>query len=176
MGALGGARRERRPHFSLLPRGDAPRRAPPLFPPAGLAVDRRYSPCRREARRGGGDRGYRRVCGGLRHIWKRGDHFVGRRCEDAARYFYRHPGPRGEFARWCLEMEFNWLGIDAIFPSDDWQIMHRALFPRGMIHVENIGGDIGKVLNRRCMIGCFPLRIEAESAPCRVAAFIDAVK
>jgi arylformamidase len=128
---------------------------------------------------------------------------------DAVRYFYRHPGPRGEFARWCLEMELNWLGIDCgsqdhpmntglrgripeedrafcrkhgvdgigeIFPQDDWQIMHKALFPRGVIHVENVGGDVKKVLNRRCVIGCFPLRINTESAPCRLAAFVETIK
>lgn len=133
----------------------------------------------------------------------------GRAEADPVRYFYRHPGPRGEFARWCLEMKLNWLGIDCgsqdhpmntglrgripeedrafcrkhgidgidpIFPPDELQIMHRALFPHGIIHVENMGGEIGKVLNKRCVIGCFPLRIEAESAPCRAAAFVETKK
>jgi kynurenine formamidase len=67
-------------------------------------------------------------------------------------------------------------GVGEIFPQGDWQIMHRALFPRGVIHVENVGGDVEKVLNRGCAIGCFPLRIESESAPCGVAAFVETIK
>jgi kynurenine formamidase len=129
----------------------------------------------------------------------------GRAGADTVRYFFRHPGPRRDFVRWCLDMKLNWLGIDCgsqdhpmntglrgkipeedrafcvkhgvdavdrIFRPDDLQFMHRALFPHGVIHVENAGGEISKVLNVRCVIGCFPLRIEAESSPCRLAAFV----
>ncbi len=124
---------------------------------------------------------------------------------DEIKYFYRHPGPNQDFAEWCLEMEFNYLGIDGgsqdhplntglqgrrpsedlafckkhgvdsvtdIFPRSNWQLMHSNLFPVGMIHVENVGGEISKVLNKRCIIACFPLKLAAESAPCRLAAFV----
>ncbi len=126
--------------------------------------------------------------------------------EDEIKYFFRHPGPNLDFAKWCLEMQFNWLGIDGgsqdhplntglqgrsakedeafckkhgvkavseIFPRSNWQLMHSELFPSGIIHVENVGGEIAKVLNRRCIIGCIPLKLEAESAPCRVVAFVE---
>ena len=40
-------------------------------------------------------------------------------------------------------------------------MMHGTLFPKPheIIHVENLGGDIDQVLNRRVLIGCFPLKI-----------------
>lgn len=66
---------------------------------------------------------------------------------------------------------------EEIFPDKMDHMMHYTLFPKRfgeLIHVENIGGDIEKVLNRRAYIGCFPLKIEhGESSPCRVVAFIE---
>jgi arylformamidase len=65
---------------------------------------------------------------------------------------------------------------EEIFPDDMEHLMHWSLFPRPhqIIHVENVGGDIDKVLNRRAMIGCFPLKVvDGESSPCRVVAFIE---
>lgn len=64
---------------------------------------------------------------------------------------------------------------DEMFPlSEYYQVMHLQLFPKGLIHAENVGGDIDKVLNKRLWIGLFPLRgIELESSMCRVVA-IDA--
>ena len=65
---------------------------------------------------------------------------------------------------------------EEIFPDEMEHLMHWSLFPRPhqIIHVENVGGDIDKVLNRRAMIGCFPLKIvNGESSPCRVVAFIE---
>ncbi|MCK4259977.1 MAG: cyclase family protein [Halanaerobiales bacterium] len=62
--------------------------------------------------------------------------------------------------------------IDDIFSPDDRQLMHTKLFPHGIIHVENIGGDVDKILNRRMTIGCFPWRfVDGESCICRVVAF-----
>jgi kynurenine formamidase len=52
--------------------------------------------------------------------------------------------------------------------------MHIPLFPLNIIHVENIGGDVDKILNRRMVIGCFPWRfVGGESCICRVVAFDD---
>ena len=60
------------------------------------------------------------------------------------------------------------------FPEDDIFVMHRVPFPSGVLHVENMGGDIDQVLGRRCLIGAFPIPIEGgEASPCRVVAFID---
>jgi len=64
---------------------------------------------------------------------------------------------------------------DEMFPPKDYyQVMHIKLFPKGLIHAENLGGEIDKVNNKRLWIGLFPLKgIEMESAMCRVIA-VDA--
>lgn len=63
-------------------------------------------------------------------------------------------------------------GLDDFFRPEDYQVMHIALFPHDIIHAENLGGDIDKVLNRRLIIGCFPWRfVGGESSICRIVAF-----
>ena len=54
------------------------------------------------------------------------------------------------------------------FPFHNWA------FQEGLIHAENIGGEVASVLNRRCIIGAFPWKFEGlEACPCRVLAFFD---
>ncbi len=64
---------------------------------------------------------------------------------------------------------------DELFPLEDYyQVMHLKLFPKGLVHAENVGGEINKVSNKRVWIGLFPIKgIEMESAMCRIIA-IDA--
>jgi kynurenine formamidase len=51
---------------------------------------------------------------------------------------------------------------------------HSWAFQEGLIHAENIGGDIETVLNQRCLIGAFPWRYEGlEACPCRIVCFFD---
>lgn len=61
---------------------------------------------------------------------------------------------------------------DTMFPADEfYQVMHLKLFPKGLVHAENVGGDINKVSNKRLWIGLFPPKgIEMESAFCRIIA------
>ena len=61
---------------------------------------------------------------------------------------------------------------DEMFPPEEYyQVMHLKLFPKGLVHAENLGGDIDKVKNKRVWIGAFPLRaIEFESSMMRVIA------
>jgi len=66
--------------------------------------------------------------------------------------------------------------LEEIFPAEMDHMMHATLFPQPheIIHTENLGGDIDQVLNRRALIGCFPLKIiGGESTPCRVVAFVE---
>jgi len=64
--------------------------------------------------------------------------------------------------------------VDEAFPEDDLFVMHRVPFRAGITHVENMGGRLEDALNRRCLIGAFPIPIEGgEASPCRVVAFID---
>jgi kynurenine formamidase len=53
-----------------------------------------------------------------------------------------------------------------MFPFHNWA------FQEGLLHAENVGGDIALVLGQRCLIGAFPWRYEGlESCPCRIVAF-----
>ena len=64
--------------------------------------------------------------------------------------------------------------LDDVFPPDDYQIMHTLLFPHDIVHIENLGGDIDQVLDRKIRFGCFPLRFQGgEAAFCRAVAFLD---
>jgi kynurenine formamidase len=77
---------------------------------------------------------------------------------DAARQYERETGEKIE-ERW---------------PEDDLFVMHRVPFRAGITHLENAGGDIADAVNRRCLIGAFPLPIEGgEASPCRLVAFLD---
>ena len=62
---------------------------------------------------------------------------------------------------------------DAMFPYDDfYQVMHLKMFPLGIIHAENLGGDIDKLNNKRTWVGLFPWKgMELESSICRIVAF-----
>jgi kynurenine formamidase len=58
---------------------------------------------------------------------------------------------------------------DDIFP------FHSLAFQEGLIHAENVGGDIETMLNKRCIVGAFPWRYEGlEASPCRILCIEDA--
>jgi kynurenine formamidase len=83
-----------------------------------------------------------------------------------------HPGPFQQ-AEEKLKAKYgkSW---DQMFPPEEYyQVMHLKLFPRGLVHAENLGGDIDVVSNQRAWIGCFPLKgIELESSMCRIVALL----
>ena len=57
---------------------------------------------------------------------------------------------------------------------DNIFLFHSWAFQEGLIHAENVGGDIEKVLNQRCVIGAFPWRYEGlEASPCRILCFLE---
>ncbi|MGA2773324.1 MAG: cyclase family protein, partial [Bryobacteraceae bacterium] len=62
---------------------------------------------------------------------------------------------------------------DEMFPQEIYyQVMHIKLFPKKMVHAENVAGEIDELSNQRCWIGAFPLNgIELESAMCRIVAW-----
>jgi kynurenine formamidase len=63
--------------------------------------------------------------------------------------------------------------VDELFPVSDLFVMHKIPFGAGICHVENLGGDLGDIGNRRCIIGAFPMPIQGgEASPCRVVAFV----
>jgi kynurenine formamidase len=64
--------------------------------------------------------------------------------------------------------------VEERWPEEDLFVMHHVPFGKGIVHLENAGGNIDQALNTRCMIGAFPIPIEGgEASPCRLVAFID---
>jgi kynurenine formamidase len=62
--------------------------------------------------------------------------------------------------------------LEEMLPDEDYQVMHIDLFPKTIIHAENLGGEIDKILGKRMVIGCFPWRfMGGESCICRIVAF-----
>jgi arylformamidase len=60
------------------------------------------------------------------------------------------------------------------WPEGDLFFMHHEPFRHGIVHAENVGGDIASLLDRRCTIGAFPWKFEGgESSICRIVAFVE---
>jgi kynurenine formamidase len=88
----------------------------------------------------------------------------------------------------CEEFEARvGMKVDEYFPS--YTYVHRSgrtveeilwpahykLFGKGIVHAENVGGDLEKVANERCVIGAFPWKlVGGEASICRILAFLDA--
>lgn len=84
-----------------------------------------------------------------------------------------HPARFLEAEKKLME-KYNVGSWDEFFPQEEYyQVMHIKLFPKQLVHAENLGGEINKLSNKRVWVGCFPLRgIEMESAMCRIVAFL----
>lgn len=69
-------------------------------------------------------------------------------------------------------------GLNEIYQwPQTYQAMHLQVFPKPweIIHVENIGGEIDKVLNKRLILATMPWKFQyGESAFCRCVAFDEA--
>jgi arylformamidase len=64
--------------------------------------------------------------------------------------------------------------IEELWPREDYQLTHTLLFPHGVFHIENLGGQIDEVLNQRVWLGAFPFRFKGgEAAWCRVVAWVE---
>ena len=58
--------------------------------------------------------------------------------------------------------------------KSDIFMFHSEAFNEGLIHAENLGGDIELALNQRFIIGAFPWRFEGlEACPYRIICFSD---
>jgi arylformamidase len=72
------------------------------------------------------------------------------------------------------EKKFGKGNLEKLFPMEDYKVTHNKLFPHDIIHMENLGGDIGQLLNKRVTLGCFPWKFRGgESAFARVVAFVE---
>jgi kynurenine formamidase len=80
----------------------------------------------------------------------------------------RRPDLAREYAR-----RFG-VAVEERFPPEHVFCMHREPFRRGVIHAENLGGDLPSLLDRRCMVGAFPWKfVGGEASICRIVAFPD---
>ncbi len=78
--------------------------------------------------------------------------------------------------RALAEEKFGKEGVAKLFPEEDYQLTHNALFPHDCIHIENLGGEIAapELQNRRLTIGCFPWKFKGgEAAFARTVAFVE---
>jgi kynurenine formamidase len=68
--------------------------------------------------------------------------------------------------------------LEEAFPwPKDYQCTHTLLFPKGVFHAENVGGQVDEVLNQRVWLGCFPFRFKGgEAAFSRIVAFVEEQK
>jgi len=65
--------------------------------------------------------------------------------------------------------------VEERWPDDDLFVMHAVPFPHGIVHAENVGGDLEAFGTQRCVIGAFPWKfIGGEASICRIVAFLDA--
>lgn len=62
--------------------------------------------------------------------------------------------------------------IEEILPRESMLHAHRRMMAKNLMHVDNIGGDIKKVLNKRVTVGAFPWNFyRGEASICRVVVF-----
>ena len=55
-----------------------------------------------------------------------------------------------------------------------WEPCHKTLLGHGIVGVENLGGDLDKVSNKKFMFYCFPLRwYMGDGSMARCVAYID---
>lgn len=64
--------------------------------------------------------------------------------------------------------------LEQEWPEEDLFCMHHEPFRRGIVHAENVGGDLASLLNQRCLVGAFPWRfVGGEASICRIVAFLN---
>ena len=64
--------------------------------------------------------------------------------------------------------------LEERWPDADLFVMHRVPFPRGIVHAENVGGELETLGTTRCVIGAFPWKfIGGEASICRIIAFFE---
>ena len=78
------------------------------------------------------------------------------------------PDVRAEYERKIgMTVEERW-------PDEDLFVMHYVPFPHGIVHAENVGGELPNMGTVRCRIGAFPWRfVGGEASICRIVAFVD---
>lgn len=72
-----------------------------------------------------------------------------------------------------METKFG-KSIEEMLPSKYFLQAHRRMLDKNMMHVDNIGGDIDKVVNQRLTVGAFPWKFHrGDASICRLVAFVE---
>jgi kynurenine formamidase len=70
--------------------------------------------------------------------------------------------------------ERHGVDVEKAFPREDLAVMHRLPFSHGIVHVENVGGDVATVLDRRLKLCAFPWKfVGGDASICRLVGFLD---
>ena len=65
-------------------------------------------------------------------------------------------------------------GHEVIDDFPEWEPCHNLIMRAGILGWENVGGDIAKVVGKRCRISGFPIRwYMGDGSIVRMVAFID---
>jgi kynurenine formamidase len=63
--------------------------------------------------------------------------------------------------------------VEQRWPDNDLFVMHGVPFPHGIVHAENVGGELESLGTMRCVIGAFPWKfIGGEASICRIIVFL----
>lgn len=66
------------------------------------------------------------------------------------------------------------VNIDEAFPREDLAVMHRLPFAHGIVHVENVGGEVTSLLDRRLTLAAFPWKfVGGDASIVRLVGFVD---
>ena len=78
-----------------------------------------------------------------------------------------HPHLAAEYKEWSGGRDWK-----QDFP--EWEPVHRILFKNGILGIENVGGDIDKVTDRRCTFAFFPWNWDrGDGCIIRLVAIVD---
>ncbi len=90
-------------------------------------------------------------------------------------YFGSYPVLSPGAAQWLAEFGLKGFGVDTISVDeiDSTRLpVHRALFARNMVIVENLG-DLSSLVGREFLFSCLPLKIvDADGSPIRAVAIV----
>jgi kynurenine formamidase len=91
-------------------------------------------------------------------------------------YFGPYPVLSPGAAKWLAEFGLKGFGVDTISVDaiDSTQLpVHRALFGRNMVLIENLG-DLSPLVGREFLFSCLPLKIvDADGSPIRAVAIVS---
>lgn len=88
-------------------------------------------------------------------------------------YFEYYPDLEKEFVQECIAAGASFVGLDTPSPDHAPYALHKLLFEKEILIIENLTGLEALVEYKNCMVAALPLKLFADSSPCRVVAWKD---